>query len=100
MITLTVLMTCFFFFPSQAMELVPRRDKALQGELNKQNSNDTLRAKFATQANTVGAYIQAKMEVLDEPTCSVQVLTIVLKRFVFAQLCVVCHSFQANIVKP
>lgn len=49
----------------QAMELVPLRDNALQDELNKQNSNDTLRAKFATQANTVGAYIQAKMEVMD-----------------------------------
>uniref|UniRef100_A0AAQ4RJ03 Actinin alpha 4 n=1 Tax=Gasterosteus aculeatus aculeatus TaxID=481459 RepID=A0AAQ4RJ03_GASAC len=46
----------------QAMDMVPLRDTALQGELNKQNSNDTLRAKFATQANTVGAYIQAKME--------------------------------------
>lgn len=44
---------------------MPLRDNALQDELNKQNSNDTLRAKFATQANTVGAYIQAKMEVLD-----------------------------------
>lgn len=49
----------------QVIELVPRRDAALQDELNKQNSNDTLRAKFATQANTVGAYIQAKMEVTD-----------------------------------
>ncbi|XP_068614803.1 alpha-actinin-4-like isoform X1 [Brachionichthys hirsutus] len=47
---------------SKAAELVPLRDKALQGELDKQNSNDSLRAKFATQANTVGAYIQAKME--------------------------------------
>ncbi|XP_070762595.1 alpha-actinin-4 isoform X10 [Enoplosus armatus] len=46
----------------QAMDMVPQRDNALQDELNKQNSNDTLRAKFATQANTVGAYIQAKME--------------------------------------
>lgn len=43
--------------------MVPQRDKALQEELNKQNSNDTLRATFATQANAVGAYIQAKMEV-------------------------------------
>lgn len=43
--------------------MVPLRDNALQDELNKQNSNDTLRATFATQANTVGAYIQAKMEV-------------------------------------
>ncbi|XP_036938840.1 alpha-actinin-4 isoform X4 [Acanthopagrus latus] len=46
----------------KAMQMVPQRDSALQEELNKQNSNDTLRAKFATQANTVGAYIQAKME--------------------------------------
>ncbi|XP_024133023.1 alpha-actinin-4 isoform X4 [Oryzias melastigma] len=46
----------------QAMAMVPQRDKALQEELNKQNSNDTLRATFATQANAVGAYIQAKME--------------------------------------
>uniref|UniRef100_A0A8C6KV03 Actinin alpha 4 n=1 Tax=Nothobranchius furzeri TaxID=105023 RepID=A0A8C6KV03_NOTFU len=46
----------------KAMAMVPQRDKALQGELNKQNSNDTLRATFATQANAVGAYIQAKME--------------------------------------
>ena len=54
----------------QVIELVPRRDAALQDELNKQNSNDTLRAKFATQANTVGAYIQAKMEVTDYSTQS------------------------------
>lgn len=47
------------------MAMVPLRDTALQDELNKQNNNDTLRAKFATQANAVGAYIQAKMEVTD-----------------------------------
>uniref|UniRef100_A0A665U114 Alpha-actinin-4-like n=1 Tax=Echeneis naucrates TaxID=173247 RepID=A0A665U114_ECHNA len=46
----------------KAMAMVPLRDNALQEELNRQNSNDTLRAKFATQANTVGAYIQDKME--------------------------------------
>ncbi|KAI9536913.1 Alpha-actinin-4 [Dissostichus eleginoides] len=46
----------------KAMGMVPLRDTALQEELNKQNNNDSLRAKFATQANTVGAYIQAKME--------------------------------------
>lgn len=45
------------------MAMVPLRDGALQDELNKQNSNDTLRAKFATQANAVGAYIHEKMEV-------------------------------------
>ncbi|XP_008424892.1 alpha-actinin-4 isoform X2 [Poecilia reticulata] len=46
----------------KAMAMVPQRDTALQDELNKQNSNDTLRATFAAQANSVGAYIQAKME--------------------------------------
>lgn len=53
----------FHILSMQAMAMVPQRDKALQEELNKQNSNDTLRATFATQANAVGAYIQAKMEV-------------------------------------
>lgn len=56
------LCVCVFL---QAMAMVPLRDTALQDELNKQNNNDTLRAKFATQANAVGAYIQAKMEVTD-----------------------------------
>ncbi|KAM4742961.1 alpha-actinin-4-like isoform 4-T4 [Anableps anableps] len=46
----------------KAMAMVPQRDNALQDELNKQNSNDSLRATFAAQANSVGAYIQAKME--------------------------------------
>lgn len=54
---------CFVFL--QAMELVPLRDKALQEELSKQNSNDELRQKFAKQANAVGAYTKAKMEVID-----------------------------------
>lgn len=53
------------------MAMVPLRDSALQDELNKQNSNDTLRAKFATQANAVGAYIQEKMEVMDQSEGSV-----------------------------
>lgn len=65
----------------QVIELVPRRDAALQDELNKQNSNDTLRAKFATQANTVGAYIQAKMEVTDYSTQSDWLITVVLMLF-------------------
>lgn len=58
----------------KAMAMVPQRDKALQEELNKQNSNDTLRATFATQANTVGAYIQAKMEVTDQLFEALQLL--------------------------
>lgn len=47
----------------QVLELVPQRDAALQDELHKQNSNDKLRASFASQANKVGAHIKAKMEV-------------------------------------
>uniref|UniRef100_A0A667XM02 Actinin alpha 4 n=1 Tax=Myripristis murdjan TaxID=586833 RepID=A0A667XM02_9TELE len=42
--------------------LVPQRDQALQEELSKQQSNDHLRRKFATQANIVGPWIQTKME--------------------------------------
>lgn len=57
-----ILLVSFFL---QAMELVPLRDKALQEELRKQNSNDELRQKFAKQANAVGAYTKAKMEVID-----------------------------------
>uniref|UniRef100_A0A673BPE9 Actinin alpha 4 n=1 Tax=Sphaeramia orbicularis TaxID=375764 RepID=A0A673BPE9_9TELE len=45
-----------------AMQLVPLRDQALQEELTKQQSNDTLRSKFANQANIVGPWIQNKME--------------------------------------
>lgn len=74
----------------KAMAMVPLRDNALQEELNKQNSNDTLRATFATQANTVGAYIQAKMEVTDQPTQSQRAQHYV-EVFMFAQLCAVCH---------
>uniref|UniRef100_A0A673ZNG0 Actinin, alpha 4 n=1 Tax=Salmo trutta TaxID=8032 RepID=A0A673ZNG0_SALTR len=43
-------------------QLVPQRDQALQEELAKQQSNDHLRRKFATQANIVGPWIQTKME--------------------------------------
>ncbi|XP_064840617.1 alpha-actinin-4-like isoform X2 [Oncorhynchus masou masou] len=43
-------------------QLVPQRDQALQEELSKQQSNDHLRRKFATQANIVGPWIQTKME--------------------------------------
>ncbi|CDQ73244.1 unnamed protein product [Oncorhynchus mykiss] len=43
-------------------QLVPQRDRALQEELAKQQSNDHLRRKFANQANIVGPWIQTKME--------------------------------------
>ncbi|KAM9853603.1 alpha-actinin-4 [Aulostomus maculatus] len=47
---------------NQANQLVPKRDKALQEELTKQQSNDHLRRNFATKANIVGPWIQTKME--------------------------------------
>lgn len=56
-------MSITFCLCLQVLELVPQRDTALQGELHKQNSNDKLRASFASQANKVGAHIKAKMEV-------------------------------------
>ncbi|KAM4628289.1 alpha-actinin-4 [Polymixia lowei] len=46
----------------KVQQLVPQRDQALQEELSKQQSNDHLRRKFATQANIVGPWIQTKME--------------------------------------
>jgi len=79
--------------------MVPVRDTALQDELNKQNSNDALRAKFATQANTVGAYIQAKMEVKDTALAVKSHSPQRAKRFLFAQLCVVSHSFSGELVE-
>uniref|UniRef100_A0A672FSV4 Alpha-actinin-4-like n=1 Tax=Salarias fasciatus TaxID=181472 RepID=A0A672FSV4_SALFA len=48
--------------PGRTSSWFHQRDHALQDELNKQNSNDTLRKTFATQANAVGQYIQDKME--------------------------------------
>ncbi|XP_056140097.1 alpha-actinin-4 isoform X2 [Lampris incognitus] len=46
----------------KVQQLVPQRDQALQEELAKQQSNDHLRRKFASQANIVGPWIQTKME--------------------------------------
>ncbi|XP_066559920.1 alpha-actinin-4 isoform X1 [Amia ocellicauda] len=46
----------------KVQQLVPQRDQALQEELSRQQSNDHLRRKFATQANMVGPWIQNKME--------------------------------------
>lgn len=66
----------------QAMELVPQRDAALQGELHKQNSNDELRKKFANKANEVGAYSKEKMEVTDR-LCWVDVFYYPLRQLNF-----------------
>lgn len=46
----------------KVQQLVPKRDNALQGEQDKQQSNEHLRLQFANQANVVGPWIQAKME--------------------------------------
>ncbi|XP_041428097.1 uncharacterized protein LOC734930 isoform X4 [Xenopus laevis] len=42
--------------------LVPKRDGALKGEQDKQQSNEHLRLQFAGLANVVGPWLQAKME--------------------------------------
>ncbi|XP_068106693.1 alpha-actinin-4 isoform X1 [Hyperolius riggenbachi] len=46
----------------KVQQLVPKRDGALKGEQDKQQSNERLRLQFANQANVVGPWIQAKME--------------------------------------
>ncbi|XP_018598340.1 alpha-actinin-4 isoform X2 [Scleropages formosus] len=46
----------------KVQQLVPQRDKALQEELGRQQSNDHLRRQFANQANVIGPWIQNKME--------------------------------------
>ncbi|XP_075692388.1 alpha-actinin-4 isoform X1 [Rhinoderma darwinii] len=46
----------------KVQQLVPKRDNALQGEQDKQQSNESLRLQFANQANVVGPWIQSKME--------------------------------------
>ncbi|XP_044161277.1 alpha-actinin-4 [Bufo gargarizans] len=46
----------------KVQQLVPKRDNALKGEQDKQQSNERLRLQFANQANVVGPWIQAKME--------------------------------------
>ncbi|XP_077141898.1 alpha-actinin-4 isoform X2 [Ranitomeya variabilis] len=46
----------------KVQQLVPKRDNALKGEQDKQQSNERLRLQFANQANVVGPWIQGKME--------------------------------------
>ncbi|XP_058882581.1 alpha-actinin-4 isoform X2 [Acipenser ruthenus] len=46
----------------KVQQLVPQRDRALQEELARQQSNDRLRRQFANHANVVGPWIQNKME--------------------------------------
>ncbi|XP_041090498.1 alpha-actinin-4 [Polyodon spathula] len=46
----------------KVQQLVPQRDRALQEELARQQSNERLRRQFANHANVVGPWIQNKME--------------------------------------
>jgi actinin alpha len=48
------------------LDAVPAHDQSLDDELNKQNQNEALRQTFATNANTAGAYIDAKNIALSE----------------------------------
>ena len=47
----------------QVRKLVPSRDQMLQEELTRQQVNERLRRQFAAQANAIGPWIQAKVEV-------------------------------------
>ncbi|XP_041092165.1 alpha-actinin-4 [Polyodon spathula] len=47
---------------NKVQQLVPQRDRALQEELARQQSNERLRRQFANHANVVGPWIQNKME--------------------------------------
>lgn len=44
-------------------KLVPQRDGALQEEMARQHAHERLRRQFAAQANLIGPWIQARMEV-------------------------------------
>lgn len=58
------------FFPLiQVKKLVPQRDGALQEEMARQHAHERLRRQFAAQANLIGPWIQARMEV-KHPTVS------------------------------
>ena len=47
----------------QVKQLVPQRDGALQEEMARQHAHERLRRQFAAQANLIGPWIQARMEV-------------------------------------
>lgn len=47
-------------------KLVPQRDSALQEEMARQHAHERLRRQFAAQANLIGPWIQARMEVQNE----------------------------------
>lgn len=47
----------------QVKKLVPQRDGALQEEMARQHAHERLRRQFAAQANIIGPWIQARMEV-------------------------------------
>ncbi|XP_049320510.1 alpha-actinin-2-like isoform X3 [Astyanax mexicanus] len=46
----------------QVKRLVPQRDSSLREELSRQQLNERMRRQFAAQANSIGPWIQARME--------------------------------------
>jgi len=46
-------------------QLIPQRDNTLQGELRKQQNNETLRRQFAEKANSVGPWIERQMDAVN-----------------------------------
>ena len=43
-------------------ELVPKRDEVLQAEMVRQQNNERLRSQFATKANTVGPWLESRLD--------------------------------------
>lgn len=60
-------------------ELVPKRDSSLQMELAKQMNHERLRVEFATLANKVGPWIQAKTHVRTEFNVSISYNAVVMR---------------------
>lgn len=54
---------CNLFFCIEVKKLVPQRDGALQEEMARQHAHERLRRQFASQANLIGPWVQARMEV-------------------------------------
>ena len=69
-VRLRVHVCCLSVCVPQVKKLVPTRNSCLQEELSRQHANERLRRQFAAQANSIGPWLQSRMEVgqrLQEP---------------------------------
>jgi len=46
----------------EVRELVPKRDQILQAEMVRQQNNERLREQFAAKANTVGQWLESRLD--------------------------------------